>query len=482
MKGSLEDKSFAQVYYEILTQSHSGVLLLSVEKAKKEIHFLKGAPVFAKSNIVSEAFGQFLISKKVIDKATLERLLAEKDPKTQIGKLLLSKNLVSPAQFAELLQEHLLLKLEQAFLWTKGEFEFFENAPISDDHMTLDLSKDKFFWQCFKRAASPNLRQIKLKPFRDKKISLSPHEIDVGLSGTELKALRELRQEVAAAPGLEAALAAMTSQRELKEQLLCLFVELKWAVHELTDDEKLITQMKEKIKGFKSMDHFQILGLPFDADVSTVKKTYFELAKKFHPDKVSSTASPDYKKALEEYFSHITIAHKVLTDIKERQEYVTALTMTRDGTLDRMQKALGSEEHFERAKIAMKRRNFEAAKIELEQALQLNPDDAEYWADLGWCQFNIVQKTKADPDGREIKQVEETLQKAHAMNKTLGNTFFYLGHLWLYRQNEEKAEGCFAKCVEMMPHNQEAQSQLRILQMRMEKKKDKGFFKRMFHK
>ena len=62
-------------------------------------------------------------------------------------------------------------------------------------------------------------------------------------------------------------------------------------------------------------DYYKILGVPENAPVDAIKKTYRILAKKYHPD-----ANPN-NKAAEEKFKEISEAYYVLSDEKKRREY-----------------------------------------------------------------------------------------------------------------------------------------------------------------
>jgi len=66
------------------------------------------------------------------------------------------------------------------------------------------------------------------------------------------------------------------------------------------------------------VDLFKILGLGKDATKEEIKKAYYALAKKYHPDHLSN----DYKDSYINKFREITIAYKVLIDDKQRATYL----------------------------------------------------------------------------------------------------------------------------------------------------------------
>jgi DnaJ-class molecular chaperone len=62
-------------------------------------------------------------------------------------------------------------------------------------------------------------------------------------------------------------------------------------------------------------DYYQVLGVPRDADEKTIRRTYRELARKYHPD----TNRQD--KSLEEKFRQINEAYQVLSNPDKRSKY-----------------------------------------------------------------------------------------------------------------------------------------------------------------
>lgn len=64
-------------------------------------------------------------------------------------------------------------------------------------------------------------------------------------------------------------------------------------------------------------DYYDILGIKKDASESEIKKEYYKLARKFHPDK----APPDKKEEYTKKFQKIGEAYEVLSDQEKRQIY-----------------------------------------------------------------------------------------------------------------------------------------------------------------
>jgi molecular chaperone DnaJ len=68
-------------------------------------------------------------------------------------------------------------------------------------------------------------------------------------------------------------------------------------------------------------DYYKALGVPKTATAAEIKKSYRELARKYHPDANKGSAEA------EERFKEITEAYNVLSDEKQRKEYDEARSM-----------------------------------------------------------------------------------------------------------------------------------------------------------
>jgi molecular chaperone DnaJ len=68
-------------------------------------------------------------------------------------------------------------------------------------------------------------------------------------------------------------------------------------------------------------DYYKTLGVPKTATAAEIKKSYRELARKYHPDANKGSADA------EERFKEITEAYNVLSDEKQRKEYDDARSM-----------------------------------------------------------------------------------------------------------------------------------------------------------
>jgi len=69
------------------------------------------------------------------------------------------------------------------------------------------------------------------------------------------------------------------------------------------------------------LDHYALLGVAPTAEKKEIKRAYYELAARFHPDKYFRKKLGSFKLRMEAIFGRVTAAHDVLSNKTRRQEY-----------------------------------------------------------------------------------------------------------------------------------------------------------------
>jgi len=80
-----------------------------------------------------------------------------------------------------------------------------------------------------------------------------------------------------------------------------------------------IKQIYEELKKINDKNYYEIMGIPKTATQEEIKKTYKELARKFHPDRHHGDETERAK--AEKIFKDINEANQILSDPKKRKQY-----------------------------------------------------------------------------------------------------------------------------------------------------------------
>lgn len=141
-RGSLEDKPFPVLLYELYGAQWSGVVVLRRGDVVKEFHVERGHVKFASSTAEEERFGQFLCRMGKVTVGQIEYALeAAKKQKVLLGKILVDAGFVKPPDLLAALREQIKGIVVEAFAWPDGTFEL-QPPREGPQHGVVKLSMD----------------------------------------------------------------------------------------------------------------------------------------------------------------------------------------------------------------------------------------------------------------------------------------------------------------------------------------------------
>ena len=135
------------------------------------------------------------------------------------------------------------------------------------------------------------------------------------------------------------------------------------------------------------LDYYRLLGVGKGARLGEVKKSFFAIAAKFHPDR-NRDADPETAKAIYEIFKRLNEAYRVLCDAEKRAAYdgMLAAGKVRLSLEERRTVAPKSAEEsinsrearqfFIKARDAMKAGNLMQAELHIKMARSREPENA----------------------------------------------------------------------------------------------------------
>lgn len=221
-------------------------------------------------------------------------------------------------------------------------------------------------------------------------------------------------------------------------------------------DAELRRALAEVEKRCRAKDLFERLGLERNATQSQVKQAYLAFAKQFHPDRFLSATLHDLMPKVKELFASVNGAYEVLSDEKKRAQY---LSQVPQGGID----AASGEARldFKKGEICLKSRDFARARGFFEGAIRQDPR-AEYRAALAWCLL-------MDPAQQDRAQAKELV--AEALNDPNCDRAHYVAAVLAREEgNEELAEQMFRAAFKVNPGYVEAEREIRLIEMRRQKK------------
>jgi DNA-binding response OmpR family regulator/DnaJ-domain-containing protein 1 len=228
----------------------------------------------------------------------------------------------------------------------------------------------------------------------------------------------------------------------------------------LSNEESVMRErLVAKVAAMRKMDFFEILGVATTATREDIKRSYFALAKEYHPDKHFGSSSAEIRQLAGQVYEIISTAHDTLSDPLERERYTGELAkgVKRDVGQE-VGKILAAEGKFQRGEELLRNRQYKDAHNAFQEAVNLYGDEGEFHAYLGWSLFQM------EPNRPETADAAlRHLEKAITLNPKLDKSYLFTGYIHKAIGRPDKAEKQFEKAIQCNPDCTEALRELRIL-------------------
>lgn len=428
---------------------------------QKYLFFQDGFLVYAKTNHPLELLGEVLFKLGKLSKEDFDKIDAYIEPKKSIGTVLIENGLITKGS----LQEGLIYQMREItlnmFSVFNAEFRFQDKATFDEQVFDAKLKVPILIEE--------GIRGMKHDPELEKFLGnkiLAPKSIDFYLRLNEGE--RGLYELIKGEMTSQELLASSKSNPETFWKslylLYCLdLVDIKGdqmkevpsqdkekeAEPPTTEEEKIVevTAFYEKLG---SLNYYQIMDVAEDASSEEVKKNYFRLARKFHPDLFSRTLPPETVQKIDAVFDHITKAYQTLSEEKKKEEYDKKLSAPLGDKRKNLAKE--AEKRFRQGKTLFDQGRYEEALVFLEQSVRLTTDIARYYMLLAMTQAKLQIYRK---------EAEKNFIRATKLEPWNAEAFVGLGILYKKEGLFIKAKKQFERALQIDPDHKVAQRELR---------------------
>lgn len=229
-----------------------------------------------------------------------------------------------------------------------------------------------------------------------------------------------------------------------------------------------------KARAIDGENYFQILGIAHEAPAEEAKNAYFQLAKRWHPDRLPADLI-DLKDEVARVFALMAEAYQALTDGERRVRYLEQIRGGGGTPQDQQEVArvMEASNAFQKADFYVQKGQLAEAEQFANKAYEIEPGDADHVAVWCWIQAN-------KPERRESARFDDLvpkLEKALIDNPKNERARFYRGMLLKLAGRMGEAIRDFREVAEANPRHTEAVREVRLYTMRHErdrKNKDEG--------
>ena len=333
MQGQLGDKLVPDLIREIARKNANGLLRISRGSTIKAIFFDSGTPTFAISNLNNEQLDHKLVKEGLVTFEQVEKARERAVKAHRLGPTLVEMGHLEDAQMRTAVREQVTGIILSLFEWTEGDYSFDERIRAAHE-VTLALGVGDVLLLGARHAAQnpqvadalvPQDRvvlRLKLNGIRADSGQLIPLEsyilsrIESPTAVNEIGALSGLAEDDA-----HRAVCALVAAGFLKVLGSDLEADGEPAVQVDDTSDRLCEEVARKLHFSTTADFYEVLGVGRHASTAEIKTSYYQLAKKYHPDRHHQRESDDLRGKLETLFGLITQAYDTLSQPGARAAY-----------------------------------------------------------------------------------------------------------------------------------------------------------------
>jgi curved DNA-binding protein CbpA len=453
-----------RIYLERLT----GQLGFRRGPLNKQLYFRDGELVAARTNVTEERLGEILFKLGKISGDAHEKLERYIEPNQPLGKILSQKGVTSKRNVDDGLTYQMREIALSLFPFFDGELVFQERM-VNDEELAVKVNIPYLI--------EDGVRRMKydaaLQKFLAKRVPVPKgHEFSHLLTEEE----KQLQEKIKGGASCETLWHTLKYNPEFFWKtvylLYCLDIidfegdgearpagEHKQAPAPSpgrAPEPQAVDEQVEAVLAFREklpeLNYYQILDVPRTATEEDIKKAYFHLARRFHPDCFDRSLPAHYRVQIEDVFDKITKAYRTLTNREGRQDYDGKIT---SGGEDKPKDTLArADTKFRQAKTLYGQGRFEDAMSLLEEAVRLNRQKGGYYLLLAMSEARL----------REFhKKAEEHFLKAIELEPWNPEGFVGLGMLYKKVGLTTKATRMFHKALELDGEHEAALRELASL-------------------
>jgi curved DNA-binding protein CbpA len=460
---------------DIYFNKRSGRLVYKREDVLKYFFFQKGTLIQVKTNVPEERLGEVLYKLERITKDAHAAMDEFVEPNQNIGEVLRSRGVISEQDLSDALTYQMRETTLNVFPYFDADIAFQER-----DDFTAAVDEPKisipFLIEYGIRRMQPNAA---LNSFLSRELPFLKRKSFAYLLTLDEK---EILDKITGKDTSEAILRTMTAPPDFFWKSLYLFycldlVDLKKGAEKPAEAAArpgpaqaaagpaagapgTVADVLAFHQAMAQKTLYDLLEVAKTATDEEIKKAYFVMARRFHPDRFDRAAAAQHKAAIDEVFDSITNAYRVLSSKEKREAYDSrAPAGGQEEAQDSVKKA---DIKFRQGKTLFGMDRFDEAMAFLEEAIRLRRDKADYFLLLAMAEAKIPSY---------VKKAESDFLTAIRLEPWNPEGYMGLGFLYKNEGLQTKAIRQFEKALEVEPEHVQARHELQELGVGPKKKK-----------
>ena len=445
---------------EIFFQKKTGKLTFKEGDTARYIFFQDGEIIQVKTTVPEERLGEILFKLHRIEGAEHSRIDDFIEPNKSLGEVLKNKGVISEKDLEEALVYQVRESVLNCFLSFTADISFLEHEKFSDKAGQSRVNVPFLIEYGIRRLNT-------VEPFRAFISARQPARKSDTYAYILTKEEKDILDLI---DGRETAQSLFKKSKAYEDffwRSMFLFYCLDMI--DVPGDEKAASPESEQRpaadmvpggdadieealafrEGLPGKNYYQVLGLSRTATTEEIKKVYFQLARRFHPDRFPRGLSMEKRAMVEAVFSAVTGAYRILSNTETRREYDSQGPTETAGS-DSQDFIRIAEIKFRKGKTLYNQGRFQESMTFLAEAVRLRKDKGDY--------FLLLAMAESKVPGYSLK-AEEDFSKAIDLEPWNPEGYVGLGMLYKNEGLKIKAGNQFKKAIEADPEHQLARQQ-----------------------
>lgn len=442
--------------------------ILVKEEGKKdiELHFCQGKICSVRVDDPQSYYGALLVEQNYITHEEMEMVL--QSPGTmRLGEKLIKANLLSPHVIDIINAEQLAIRLSRVINNTNAEIVY-EEAKIPDTKSAIDMKLfTTFLIEWISSKYSKEYLELFYLSYMNNTIVRSKELNDqhpIFMSNVMMQC-KGISEHLASGSSISSLLALGYNSESLLSCIHLLIVKSLIHFDKVAKVEEMGQKQNRLQKIWNDMqkqDYFQIMGVSPKARDADVKSAFHNLAKLFHPDKLSPGTPAEIVNLTKNIFAYISKAYEVLSNETKK------LTYQKELEHGKAQVRLEAEAMLEEAKQHLHFRRGEQALKLLEVCIKKINPSSEMRMFYVWAKLSVLANEEEPAQAFAI--LTQEINKVPPEDRH--NATYYFVKALMQKQNGELdlAKGNLKHAISLEPNFIEAKRELNILNLEADNK------------
>lgn len=433
-KGTLKEKSVAELFLELYTRAATGVLRIKRDNAIKNIYFQMGKPIFATSNQKEDRMGSILYRKGVINREQLEFAIEEiKRTGKKFGTVLVENEIITPEQLVEAVINQVEEIMLSVFTWEDGEFLFSDEYQSDEDIITLDMSAAQLIVKAVKTRYP--LQKVKLILGSTRKI----------LAFTRNPSYKF--QEIEFTPEEEKIIEKIDGRRTIAE-----------IQRDSRVDEETCYRLLAALVQLKTVE---VIGEKSPEEETGAEIGIEELEEEAVIGETETASEEDLVSGIQEILKETAVHEKTVREIPRK---ITPIPK-HESPKPKIEKRNPQEarKYYEKGRALFQEGNREESLEAFKKAIALDPTVSEYYTGIGLLYAAQADETTGEEAEENVNLALDSFKKAIALAPKEPRNYYYLGVIYKNMNDLKKARDCFVKALALKPDFKQAEMQLKQL-------------------